>query len=126
MVGTVLLIEDEQNIMEAMRFLLSRDGWSVHTHGKGVNAVEKISQVGPDVVILDMMLPDCSGLEILKCLRGNSETKGLPVLMLTARGQQRDRKLAEKAGATRFMTKPFSNAELLQTVNDLANSAAKP
>ena len=98
----------------------------MHTHGKGVNAVEKISQVGPDVVILDMMLPDCSGLEILKCLRGNSETKGLPVLMLTARGQQRDRKLAEKAGATRFMTKPFSNAELLQTVNDLANSAAKP
>ncbi len=112
--------------MEAMRFLFSRDGWSVYTHGKGVNAVAKISQVNPDVVILDMMLPDCSGLEVLHHLRNNNGTRYLPVLMLTARGQQRDRNLAEKAGATRFMTKPFSNAELLQTANDLANLAAVP
>ena len=114
----VLLIEDEPNIIEAIRFLLSRDGWSVHTHANGADAVEKVNRVAPDLLVLDMMLPGRSGMDILRDLRSNPATEGLPVLMLTARGQTRDRDMAEKAGANRFMTKPFSNTEVLEAVRE--------
>ena len=115
----VLLVEDEQNIVEAMRFLLSREGWRVDTHSDGATALETIRENGPDLVILDYMLPGRSGLDILSDLRALPEFTDLPVLMLTARGQARDRDLAEKAGVSRFMTKPFSNTEVLNAVRDL-------
>ncbi|MEM8731405.1 MAG: response regulator [Pseudomonadota bacterium] len=115
----VLLIEDEPNIIEAIRFLLSRDGWRVDTHADGTDAVQVIQRVSPDLVILDMMLPGKSGMDILSDLRALAEFKTLPVLMLTARGQSRDRDMAERAGASRFMTKPFSNIEVLDAVRDL-------
>jgi DNA-binding response OmpR family regulator len=115
----VLLVEDEVNIIEAIRFLLSREGWQVHTHGNGADAVEVIRDLRPDLVVLDVMLPGKSGFDILGDLRADPETVDLPVLMLTARGQSRDREQAEKAGVSRFMTKPFSNAEVLTAVRDL-------
>jgi len=115
----VLLVEDEPNITEAIRFLLSRDGWTVNTHANGTDAVEVIRVTRPDLVILDVMLPGKSGMDILRDLREIDELRDLPVLMLTARGQMRDREMAEKAGASRFMTKPFSNAEMLNAVRDL-------
>ncbi|MCE8007866.1 response regulator [Aestuariivita sp.] len=119
----VLLIEDELNIIEAIRFLLSRDGWTVHTHANGADAVEEVIRVAPDLVVLDMMLPGRSGMDILRDLRAAPATSDLPVLMLTARGQSRDRDMAEKAGVNRFMTKPFSNSEVLETVRDLLAEA---
>lgn len=115
----VLLVEDETNIIEAIRFLLSREGWQVHTHGNGADANDVIRELQPDLVVLDVMLPGKSGFEILEELRANEETADLPVLILTARGQSRDREMAEKAGVSRFMTKPFSNAEVLTAVRDL-------
>jgi len=118
----VLLIEDEQNIIEAIRFLLSRDGWRVDTHSNGHDAVDVIRTAQPDLVILDVMLPGKSGFDILTELRSKPDTLKLPVLMLTARGQSRDREMAEKAGASRFMTKPFSNAEVLEAVRELVAS----
>lgn len=122
----VLLVEDEPNIIEAIRFILKRDGWEVEAHTDGSSAVRKITQVAPDLVILDMMLPGRSGMEILADLRALPEMSDLPVLMLTARGQSRDRELAEKAGVSRFMTKPFSNNEVLAAVRDLVAQASKP
>lgn len=116
----VLLIEDEPNIIEAISFILSRDGWTVHTHADGETANERLKSTPPDVVILDVMLPGRSGYDILRDLRADPATAGIPVLMLTARGQTRDRELAEKLGASRFMVKPFSNAEVLDAVRDLA------
>lgn len=115
----VLLIEDEPNIIEAIRFLLSRDGWSVHTHANGADAIDEVARVAPDLLVLDMMLPGRSGMDILRDLRASAATENLPVLMLTARGQSRDRDMAEKAGVSRFMTKPFSNAEVLDAVREL-------
>jgi DNA-binding response OmpR family regulator len=115
----VLLVEDELNIIEAIRFLLSREGWTVDTHNNGTDAAQVIRELNPDLVVLDVMLPGKSGFEILEELRANTETADLPVLMLTARGQSRDREMAEKAGVSRFMTKPFSNAEVLTAVRDL-------
>ena len=115
----VVLIEDEPNIIEAIRFLLTREGWTVDAHSDGSDAVEVIKAANPDLVILDLMLPGKSGMEIIKDLRDEEDLQNLPVLMLTARGQARDRDMAEKAGVSRFMTKPFSNTEVLAAVRDL-------
>lgn len=121
----VLLVEDERNIIEAVRFLLTREGWEVSTHSDGATAVEAIVAAQPNLVVLDYMLPGRSGLEILTDLRERPEFADLPILMLTAKGQKRDRELAEKAGVSRFMTKPFSNAEVLTAVRDLVHIRAQ-
>jgi len=108
----VLLIEDEPNIIEAISFILSRDGWTVHTHQDGTSAMDKVLAMPPDMIILDVMLPGRSGFDILRDLRANRLTDDIPVMMLTARGQDKDRELAERLGADHFMTKPFSNSEV--------------
>lgn len=123
MTKTVVLVEDEVNIAEAIRFLLSNEGWRVETLANGANAVEIIRKVQPELVMLDVMLPGKSGFEILDELRADPDLASLPVLMLTARGQSRDREMAVKAGVSRFMTKPFSNAEMLEAVRDLTAPA---
>ncbi|APX10693.1 response regulator transcription factor [Tateyamaria omphalii] len=119
----VLLVEDEINIIEAMQFLLSREGWDVDTHSDGATAVDKVRAMKPDLVVLDYMLPGKNGIDILTELRADPEFARLPILMLTARGQGRDRELAEKAGVSRFMTKPFSNTEVMTAVRDLVQLA---
>ena len=119
----VLLIEDEVNITEAIRFLLTREGWTVDAHNDGANAVEAVRQMQPNLVVLDYMLPGKSGLEIVRELRADPAFERLPVLMLTARGQSRDREEAERAGVSRFMTKPFSNVEVMTAVRDLVQLA---
>lgn len=122
--GRILLVEDEGNILEAITFILSRAGWEVQGHGNGATALEAVGRVAPDVLVLDVMLPGRSGLEILRDLRAASATVDLPVLMLTAKGQARDRETAMELGANAYLTKPFSNAELLETVNRLAEARA--
>lgn len=121
----VLLVEDEPNIVEAIRFLLTREGWQVDCHSDGSDAVEAVQKLRPDLLILDLMLPGRSGLDILRDLRALSEFENLPVLMLTARGQSSDRDMAQRAGVSRFMTKPFSNIEVLTAVRDLVALAGR-
>lgn len=116
----VLVIEDEPNIVEAISFILSRDGWQVESRGDGVGALAAVSAIQPDLLILDVMLPGRSGYDILRALRADPATQELPVLMLTAKGQKQDREMAERHGASRFMVKPFSNAEVLEAVRELA------
>lgn len=109
----VLLIEDEPHIAEAIRFILTRAGWEVSLETSGAAALGRIADEGPDAVILDLMLPGRSGLEILTDLRAKPRFADLPVLMLTARGQGRDREAAERAGASAFLAKPFANSDVL-------------
>ena len=116
----VLLIEDEPNIIEAISFILSRDGWTVHVHSDGATAADRVRAVPPDMVILDAMLPGRSGFDILRDLRADPRSRDLPVMMLTARSQAKDRDLALSLGVTHFMTKPFSNAEVLAHVRAMA------
>lgn len=118
----VLLIEDEPNIIEAIRFILMRDGWRVSALSDGLAAEAAIREARPDVVILDVMLPGRSGFEILAALRADAATERLPVLMLTAKGQERDRAEAARIGASGFMSKPFSNTEILASVRQLAGA----
>lgn len=115
----VLLIEDEANIAEALRFILSRDGWSVSVIADGKAALAAVAQLRPDLVILDSMLPGMSGIEILSALRADAACADLPILMLTAKGQPRDREAATQAGASAFMTKPFDNSEIRAKVREL-------
>lgn len=118
MAQRVLIVEDEPNIAGALKFLLSHEGFEVMVEGDGGAALARIRDSGADVVILDVMLPNRSGFDILRDLRqdGGPQT---PVLMLTAKGQAQDRKTAEALGVTAFMTKPFSNAEVVATVRRL-------
>ena len=115
----VLVIEDEPNIIEALTFLFLRDGWRVDAHSDGATALDATLRIKPDVVILDVMLPHKSGFEILRDLRADPDVDQTPVLVLTARGQTKDRDLATRIGASRFMTKPFSNAEVLEALREL-------
>ncbi len=123
MTGHVLLIEDEPNIAEALRYILTRDGWQVSMLADGALALRAVAEQAPDVVILDLMLPGASGLDILRGLRADPATAALPVLMLTAKGQGRDREAAEAAGVTVFMTKPFANAEIVARMREIAGNA---
>lgn len=119
MAKTVLLVEDEPNIIEAIGFILSRAGYQVFSHGDGATALDAVARETPDMLILDLMLPGRGGLDILRDLRAAPDTKALPVLMLTARGQKHDREQAERLGVSAFMTKPFSNADVLEQVQRL-------
>lgn len=119
----VLLIEDEPNIIEAISFILSRDGWTVHTHEDGETAMDKVRNQPPDLIILDVMLPGRSGFDILRDIRAEEASRALPVMMLTARGQTKDRDLALRLGANHFMTKPFSNQDVRDYVRKLMEEA---
>ena len=116
---SVLIVEDEPVIAEALVYLLQREGLEVAVRGDGEAALEVLHSEPPDLMILDIMLPGISGMEVLETVRRDNALRSLPVLMLTAKGQRKDRSAAEEAGASLFITKPFSNAELVGHVKDL-------
>lgn len=116
----IVLIEDEPNISEAISYILGREGWDVTTCANGETALDAVRKARPDAVLLDVMLPGQSGYDILRNLRADPDFATLPVLMLTARGQKKDRELAAQLGATRFMTKPFANAELVAALGEIS------
>jgi DNA-binding response OmpR family regulator len=116
---SVLIIEDEPFIIEALSFLLEREGIDFDCSTDGEGCLDIIESRRPDLVILDMMLPQMNGMEVLQSLRNTEAFKALPVLMLTAKGQKKDRKAAEDAGVSLFMTKPFANDELIANVHRL-------
>jgi DNA-binding response OmpR family regulator len=115
----VLIVEDEANIVESLIFLLERDGFEVATVADGAAAIEQIGAFNPDVVLLDVMLPSLSGFDILNQLRASADHADMPVMMLTAKGQSKDRDRAMELGATVFVTKPFSNAEIMAHVRQM-------
>jgi DNA-binding response OmpR family regulator len=116
---TILIVEDEPFIVDALTFLLEREGHAVLNYRDGAGCFEHIKQSSPDLVILDMMLPNVSGMEILENIRADAQISGLPVLVLTAKGQTKDRLAAEGAGASLFMSKPFANADITSSVRSL-------
>ena len=122
----VLLAEDEPNIIESLRFLLGRAGFEVSVCQDGLSALNTAMDQSPDVLVLDVMLPELDGLEVLRRLRADDRGSTLPVLMLTAKGQREDREHAMQAGADLFITKPFANAELVAAVRSLAEGRPTP
>lgn len=116
----VLLAEDEPNIAELLMFLLGRAGFEVVVESDGGAALAAALADPPDVVILDVMLPGLDGFEVLRRLRADPKGQALRIIVLTAKGQRADRQAAAEGGADLFITKPFSNAELVAAVRRLA------
>ena len=115
----VLIAEDEPSILESLEFILARAGWTIATVADGGAVCDAVRRLSPRLVVLDVMLPQRSGFEVLRQLRGDPATSTLPVLILTAKGQQQDRKVAEDLGASAFVTKPYANAEVVEAVRGL-------
>jgi DNA-binding response OmpR family regulator len=112
----VLITEDEPNIVESLTFILQRAGYEVSAVLDGEAAVQRLRSDPPDIMILDIMLPKMNGFEVLKLIKTDPVLKSLPVVILTAKGQAHDRQLAEQIGADAFVTKPFSNRDLIQQI----------
>ena len=113
---SVLIAEDEQNIAESLRFILERADCRVRHASDGEGALLEARNEAPDVMILDLMLPSLNGFDVLKTIRADNNLRKVPVLILTAKGQAQDRQSADNLGADAFVTKPFSNAEIVSEV----------
>ncbi len=109
----ILVVEDEENISETLRYNLTREGYEVIEAATGTDGLELARQHGPDLILLDLMLPEMSGLEVCRVLRTEMNT---PVLMLTAKASEIDKVVGLQVGADDYLTKPFSLNELLARV----------
>ncbi len=108
----VLLIEDDRDIVELVRYNLEREGFQVAAATDGASGLAQIRKMPPDILLLDLMLPKLSGLDICKEIRRDTSLNRLPILMLTARGEEADRVVGLEMGADDYVTKPFSPREL--------------
>lgn len=115
----VLIAEDEPHLVESLSFILNRAGYDIETALDGEAAVQSIWAMPLDLIILDVMLPKVNGFEILKKIRADARLKSLPVIVLTAKGQNQDRAMAKEMGADLFLTKPFSNKAVVAAVEEL-------
>jgi len=115
----VLIVDDEPDAVELIAFNLKGAGLDVITAADGNEALKKASQHAPDLIVLDVMLPEVDGLEVCKVLRRDRKTTGIPILMLTARAAEIDRVLGLELGADDYVTKPFSPRELVLRVKRL-------
>ena len=111
--NTVLIVEDERAILELVAFASESSGFHALKAGSVAEAKEKLSVEKPDIIVLDWMLPDCSGLEWLGQLRASEDYAEIPVVLLTARGTEEDRVSGLEAGADDYVVKPFSPRELV-------------
>jgi DNA-binding response OmpR family regulator len=116
---TILLVDDEPDIRLTLGMRLKKSGYAVITAENGKDALDKIEQQLPDLVILDVMMPEMNGYQVCRKLREKPGTKDLPILMLTAKDQAADRFWAEEAGVTEYFSKPFEDEELLLAVKRL-------
>lgn len=112
----VLVIEDEANLVEVLRYNLEREGYQVFTCADGTQGLETARVINPDLVLLDVMLPNLDGLEICRILRRESD---VPILFLTAKGEEIDRVVGLELGADDYVTKPFSMREVLARVKGM-------
>ena len=115
----VLVVDDEPDAIELIAFNLKGAGLDVMTAGDGSEALKKASQQTPDLIVLDLMIPEVDGLEVCKVLRRDPKTSGIPILMLTAKAGEIDRVLGLELGADDYVTKPFSPRELVLRVKRL-------
>ncbi|MCX8231240.1 MAG: phosphate regulon transcriptional regulator PhoB [Alphaproteobacteria bacterium] len=112
----ILVVEDEPPLVEVLRYNLEKEGYLVDVAEDGAVALEKVHHRTPDLIILDWMLPELSGIDVCRRLRADPDTKDVPVIMLTARGEEADRVKGLASGADDYVVKPFSTAELLARV----------
>lgn len=121
--ATILIIEDEKDLAELVAFNLEKEGYRTLLAPDGVAGVETARTSLPDLILLDLMLPGMPGTEVCKALKGSERTSRIPVIMLTAKGEEIDRVVGFEVGADDYVVKPFSTRELLLRVKALLRRA---
>lgn len=119
----ILIVEDEAPVVTLLRYNLEREGYDVAAATDGEEALVSVDENPPDLILLDWMLPEVSGIEIARRLRRGAKTKAIPIIMLTARSEEADTVRGLEAGADDYLTKPFSPAELVARVRALLRRA---
>jgi two-component system phosphate regulon response regulator PhoB len=122
----VVIVEDEKDLAELLAFNLQKEGWQTAIALDGRSGLELITAELPDLVILDLMLPELTGLEVCKLLRRQEQTAAIPVIMVTAKGEEIDRVVGFEVGADDYLVKPFSTRELLLRIKAILRRSAPP
>jgi phosphate regulon transcriptional regulator PhoB len=126
MTSRVLIVEDEADIRDLLAFHLEREGYQVSTSRTGADALRHVKASPPDLILLDIMLPELDGLEVCRRLRREAATAALPIVMLTAKGDEVDRVLGLELGADDYIVKPFSPKEVVARVRAVLRRARPP
>src|SRR5271169_5210196 len=113
----ILVVDDEPEAVELLEFNLTQAGYAVVAAGDGAEALKKARSTLPNLVVLDLMLPEIDGLEVCKMLRRDPATAAIPIIMLTAKAAEVDRIVGLELGADDYVTKPFSSRELVLRIN---------
>ncbi len=114
----VIVIDDEPFILMMIEDKLKKAGIKVITLRESINAMSVVKNEKPDLIILDWMMPELSGIDLCKMLKSDPETSSIPIFMLTAKGQEADEQMGLKCGITRYITKPFSPKALLEIIQE--------
>ena len=112
----ILVVEDEEDIQELLRFNLEKEGFQVTTVGTGEDGIAQVRDKTPDLVVLDLMLPGLNGLDVCRLLKGSAESKSVPVVMVTAKGEEADIVAGLELGADDYLVKPFSPEVLIARI----------
>ena len=123
--SSILIIEDEKDIVEALEYNLKREGFGISRSFDGYNGLRTAKDKLPDLILLDLMLPGIGGLEIIKILKQEEKTRAIPIIILTARGEEADRVLGLELGADDYIAKPFSMRELVARVKAVLKRTGK-
>ena len=119
----IMVVDDEPYIARVIKFKLEQEGYTVISANDGITGLSKIKEEKPDLVLLDVMMPGMSGYEVCQKIKGDAELAGIPVVILTAKGQERDREQGFSMGASDYITKPFSPNRLLELVKSIIGEA---
>ncbi|HEY3997475.1 MAG TPA: response regulator [Candidatus Xenobia bacterium] len=113
----VLLVDDDEHILRSLRTYLEMESFEVETAGGGAEALQKVGTMAPDLIVLDVMMPQMDGFQVLEALKGQPATENIPIIMLTAKGQDPDVLKGYQRGASCYMTKPVNYNELVDNIN---------
>lgn len=117
----ILIVEDEESLLKLESILLTSKGYDVRGVSDGQQALDAIEEERPDLVLLDIMLPEIDGFEVCQRIKDNPETRAIPVIMLTAKKSREDMARGEKVGADWYITKPFKSAMVIETIQRFLN-----
>ncbi|MCB1499413.1 MAG: response regulator [Bauldia sp.] len=123
MAQSILVAEDERNLVEALSFLMQRAGYEVHVARDGPTTVQMARQLSPDLVLLDVMLPGFDGFAVVEAIKSDPGGRAPRIIMLTAKGHEKDRQKAIALGVDDYVTKPFSNRDVVDRVRGLLGQA---
>jgi len=114
--SSVLVVEDEQDVADLLRYNLSKEGYDVVIVGNGADALKRARETKPELILLDIMVPQLNGWEVCRRLKQDAETRGIPIIMVTGRVEEGDKVLGFEMGADDYVTKPFSPRELIARI----------